>query len=276
MHTAVHRLNSYLLLIVLLGACTSRPFVIAATPTPEVPQYCKLRVEGRFIKDANGNTVILHGADLPTLREMDSSTRKPEQRLRELADAGARVVRLPVDRSEITPTFVPAVVSPFIDQANALDILVILVYRNDTTETVNAQGDNTEEWLRLALTYLRNAPGVWFQPFDTPIDTSKWQAVNQRMVDVVRGFRADNVMVIGNPTWLKNASPTSALVGANIAYAVDALDGWPLDAAPFILTNFAGANPKAVQAVQVWSIASDATQASKLAELWKSSQTCQR
>lgn len=239
-----------------------------------MPPFCKLHVDGRWVKDAQGNIVILHGANLPTLTDMQASERKPEDRLRQLAAAGARVVRLAVDQREITPTFVPAKVSPFVDQANALGILVILVYRNDTKETVNTQADNAEDWLRLTLTYLLNAPGVWFEPFDTPIDTPKWQAINQRMVDIVRGFRADNVVVIGNPTWLKDAGAAASLDGRDIVYSVESLGGQPLDAAPFVLMGFDGANMPTVRAAHVWTLTAGLDHISNFSGWWRSSQVC--
>ncbi|MFC1463230.1 MAG: cellulase family glycosylhydrolase [Candidatus Brachytrichaceae bacterium NZ_4S206] len=258
----------------LLCACSGRPLVVAATPTPVVPQYCTLRAEGRWIVDTGGNVVVLHGISMPTLTEMAQSNRGAAQRLRELAAAGARVVRLPVDQNEITPTFVPAAVSPFIDQANALGMLVILAYRNDLGETVRKQGEAAEDWLRLVLTYLRNAPGVWFEPFARPITTPKWRAMNQRIVDVARGLRADNVIVVNTPDWLRDA-PHELLTGSNIAYAVPSLDGWPLDAAPFILTGFDGVDIEAVQVAQVWSIATEAVRPSDLAALWRMGKPCQ-
>lgn len=245
-----------------------------ATPTPVVPQYCSLRVAERWIVDSSGDTVILHGASLPTLTEMAHSDRNGAQRLRELAAAGARVVWLPVDQREITPTFVPAMVSPFIDQANALGMLVILAYRNDLGETVRKQGEAAEDWLRLMLTYLRNAPGVWFEPLARPIATPKWRAMNQRMVDVARGLGAENIIVVNQPDWLRDA-PREFLSGSNIAYAVPSPDGWPLDAAPFILTNVDSAAIEATQVAQVWSIASDAARPDEWAPLWRASKTCE-
>ncbi|MCL6510986.1 MAG: cellulase family glycosylhydrolase [Anaerolineae bacterium] len=257
----------------LLCACGGRPLIVVATPTPPVPQYCRLHVEGRWVKDARGEVIILHGAELPTLSEMEAGDREPSRRLSELARAGARVVRLPIDQSEITPTFVPAVVSPFVDQANALGILVILAYRNDLQETVRDQGEAAEDWLRLALTYLRNAPGVWFQPFERPIPTPKWQAMNQRMLDVVRGFRADNVVVVHRPDWLRQA-PRALLNGSNVVYSVTDLSGWPLDGAPFIRAAFDGRDAPAVEAAQVWSIAAEDAPLEVLAPLWQRSRVC--
>ncbi|BCX05139.1 MAG: hypothetical protein KatS3mg053_3077 [Candidatus Roseilinea sp.] len=262
------------LAVLSLCACGGRPLAVAATPTPAVPQYCTLRVEGRWVVDARGNAVILHGASLPTLAEMAHSDHDATQRLHELAAAGARVVRLPVEQSEIAPTFVPAVVSPFVDQANALGMLVILAYRNDLGETARKQAEAAEDWLRLVLTYLRNAPGVWFEPFARPIATPKWRAMNQRMVDVARGFRADNVIVVRAPDWLRDASD-EPLVGDHIVYAVSSLEDWPLDVAPFVLTDFDGAGIRAVQDARVWSIATEAVRPADLAALWRASQPCE-
>jgi hypothetical protein len=262
------------LIALLLCACGGRPLAVAATPTPPVPQYCLLRVEGRWVKDAQGQIVILHGAEFPTLTEMETSHRAPSHRLRELARSGARVVRLPIAQSEITPTFVPAVVSPFVDQANALGMLVILAYRNDLRETVRDQSEAAEDWLRLALTYLRNAPGVWFQPFEQPISTPKWQAINQRMLDVVRGLRADNVVVVYQPDWLRQA-PRALLNGSNVVYSVADLSGWPLDEAPFIWAAFDGRDTAAVEAAQVWSIATEDVPPEALAPLWQRSRACE-
>ncbi len=258
----------------LLCACSGRPLAVAATPIPVVPQYCALRVEGRWVVDAGGHVVILHGASLPTLTEMAHSDRQAAQRLRDLAEAGARIVRLPVDPSEIVPTFVPAAVSPFVEQANALGMLVVLAYRNDPGETLNQQGEAAEEWLRLVLTYLRNAPGVWLEPFAQPIATPKWRAMNQRMVDVARGYRADNIIVVRAPDWLRDTSD-APLVGDRIVYAVSSLDDWPLDVAPFILTDFDGAGVQAVQDARVWSIATEAVRPTDLAGLWRASQPCE-
>jgi hypothetical protein len=258
----------------MLSACATRPLALAATPTPVVPQFCQLRVEGAQIKDGSGNVVILHGATLPTLNEMEASDRPSEQRLRALADAGAKVVRLLVDDAELTPTFVPAKVSPFIDQANGLGMLVILAFRNQAQATVNDQADAAEDWLRLAMGYLRASPGVWFEPFTSPINTPKYEDIAQRMVDVMRGYRAEQVIVIADPAWLKT-SGSAPLTGGNIAYRVDALAGWPLDAALFVLTDIGAGDIQAVQSAGVWSIAAEDADVSALATLWRTSQPCQ-
>jgi len=256
----------------LLAACAVRPLAVAVTPTPLVAQYCKLHVEGGLVKDGSGRAVRLFGATLPSLAEMTASAHKPEARLQALSAAGARVVRLAITEHEMEPTFVPATLSPFIDQANALGMLVILSYQNDVTLAANDQADNAEDWLRLALQYLRNAPGVWFEPFAHPVSAPAWQGMHQRMIDVARGFKADNVFLVDEPAWLKDGKP--GLSGGNIAYGMSSLDGWPPNAAPRVVINTDVAVFGAAQASGAWAISADDAITRERAALWKSSVPC--
>jgi hypothetical protein len=261
---------------VVLSGCAARPLTVQATPTPATAQFCTLRVDGRFVKDESGRALVLHGVQLPTLTEMMSSDRKPDQQLKELAAAGAKVVRVLIREPEITPTFVPAVLSPFVDQANALGMLVIIAYDNDTDFStrgrLNDVSEKAEDWLRLAMTYLLKSPGIVYEPFNVPpADSPKWPAIAQRMVDVVRGFGAQTVMLIGEPAWLKTGG--ELLKGDNVAYAVTALEGYPVDAAPFVVQPFDGSNIEAIQAAQAWTLAPEAS-AGGLSSLWQSSVSC--
>ncbi len=269
-------LPAWVVLMLALMGCTARPLTVQATPTPAVAQFCTLRVDGRSIKDEAGTALVLHGAQLPTIAEMEASDLKPDQRLKELAAAGAKVVRILVREAEMTPTFVPAKVSPFIDQANALGMLVILAYDNDadfsSRSKINDTSEKAEDWLRLALTYLLKSPGVVYEPFNAPpADSPKWPAIAQRMVDVVRGYGANTLMLIGEPAWLKEGG--ALLKGDNVAYSVASLDGYPIDDAPFVVQPFNGSNVKAIQAAQAWTIAPEAD-AGASSPLWKTSVSC--
>lgn len=153
-----------LLAQVALVACaphwTSESQSIAAEMTAEAARFCRLRVDGPSIRDEAGQRVVLHGANLPTLTEMEASPCKPANRLRDLADAGAKIVRLRVTDSEITPTFVPGPVTDFVRQANRPGLLVILA-RGDTIQTpLNQHVNDAESWLRLMIDHLKNNPGV--------------------------------------------------------------------------------------------------------------------
>jgi hypothetical protein len=267
---------AWVVLMVVLSGCAARPLTVQATPTPAVAQFCTMRVEGRSIKDEAGTALVLHGAQLPTLTEMIESDRKPDQRLDELAAAGAKVVRILVREREMTPTFVPAVLSPFVDRANALGMLVIIAYDNDTDFStrgkLNDVSEKAEDWLRLAMTYLLQSPGIVYEPFNVPpAESPKWPAIAQRMVDVVRGFGAQTVVLISEPVWLKDGG--ELLKGDNVAYTVASLEGYPTDDAPFVVQPYDGRDADAIQSAQAWTLAPEAN-AGGLSSLWKSSVSC--
>jgi hypothetical protein len=267
---------AWVVLMVVLSGCAARPLTVQATPTPAVAQFCTMRVEGRSIKDEAGTALVLHGAQLPTLTEMIESDRKPDQRLDELAAAGAKVVRILVREREMTPTFVPAVLSPFVDRANALGMLVIIAYDNDTDFStrgkLNDVSEKAEDWLRLAMTYLLQSPGIVYEPFNVPpAESPKWPAIAQRMVDVVRGFGAQTVVLISEPVWLKDGG--ELLKGDNVAYTVASLEGYPTDDAPFVVQPYDGRDADAIQSAQAWTLAPEAN-AGGLSSLWQSSVSC--
>ncbi len=251
-------------LVLLAGCGPVRPLVVEATPTPASPQYCALRVNGRVASDARGGTVVLHGATLPTLREMRAAGEDPAALLRALARAGAGVVRLPIDEDELTPTFVPAELSPFVDAANAQGLLVILAFRNDPSKTERKQAETSDDWLRLMLTYLRFSPGVWLEPYATAPDSPKWREMAQRSVDVARGLGSPVPIVIAEPRWLLQGEPP--LLGENVAYISADAQALPRYAEMPILL-LALTQRSAVPGDTTWLIAPE----SALVTLWDSS-----
>jgi hypothetical protein len=229
----------------MLSACAPVPLPEPAVQaTAQAGRFCGLAIEGRRILHPSGAPVVLHGANLPSLTEMTAGAYFPEARLRDLAEAGARAVRLPVRDAEITPTFIPGPVAAFVAQANALGLLVILSWDEDIQAPVNSRADAAEEWLRLMVDYLKNNPGVWFDPANAIRDVSprRQRAIAQRLVDVARGYRADNVLVINQPDWLADPDPAirRLLNDGRVVYGIDVEDmsRYPLDAAPFLFTRW--------------------------------------
>ncbi|HEY3290360.1 MAG TPA: cellulase family glycosylhydrolase [Anaerolineae bacterium] len=261
MYLSKHRLglslSSLLAMAILVASCGRSPAksipATAAGPTrTALPNgwQCDLTVQGKLIATPNGKRVVLHGANLPTLTEMEDSAYKWEAHLRDLAGANARVVRLPIDVKELTPTFVPSKVVPFVRMANDLGMIVILSWDATITDPVDDRVDDAEDWVRLELDYLNNNKGVWFDLYNQMQDVSPTRQRNiaQRLVDVARGFRSTNIILVNNPAWLFDADTqvSKLLSGGNIVYGVNAgvVNTMTLginhvtDQAPFMITRW--------------------------------------
>ena len=208
----------------LLAAC-AQPNPSAerrATPAAATPSFCQLRVEGNQIVDEKNRPVVLHGANLPTIAEMNASDQKPEQRLKQLADAGAKLVRLPVDESELLPAFVPGTLVPVIESANRLGMVVVVRLRNNPENGINEQADETEAFMRQIMVYpVSMSSGVWLEPFDKPVGSVKERSTLQSLVDVVRGYRRELMVLISNTGWMIDGSGTPLITGGNIVYGAD-------------------------------------------------------
>ena len=228
----------------MLSACSSAPAApINPNPRAATPagNFCKLSVVGNQIQDEHGKLVVLHGANIPTIAEMAASTQPSLQRLQDLADAGAKIVRLPVDDAELVPTFVPEKLAPLIEQANKLGMVVVVRFRNNTEKPVNAQADDAEEFLRLVLSYpIGYTPGLWFEPFDKPINHPRNRGATQAMVDVVRGLKSEAIFLITNIEE-DSKDPAKLLRGSNLVYGIYDTEhtiNYPTATAPFMLPNW--------------------------------------
>jgi hypothetical protein len=180
------------------------------------------------------------------------------------------MVRLRVDFREMSPTFVPARVVPFVQQANQLGMVVMLGWSTVISGSVDDAVDDSEDWVRQELTYLSNNPGVWFDLYDGTQDVSPTRQRNiaQRLVDVARGYRANNIIVVNDPAWLLESDPAinQPLPGSNIVYGLDgragaqaglklagAPKGFDVTKSPFIVTRWDG-DPGAMAALRALRI----------------------
>ena len=227
----------------LLAACARPP---APAPAPGSPNgFCRLTVTGSQVVLASGKPVTLLGASLPTLAEMARAGEKPIPRIQALASAGARLVSLAIDDDEVTPLFFPDKLAPVLQAANEAGIIVILSYRirlkaADRTAS-NNEVEKAEDFLKLALGYVRSAPAVWFDPIleITDFTAIRRRNIAQRMVDVIRGYRADNIILIRQADWFRESDPVLAapLQGGNVIYALgpgETAAGLPLTQHPFL------------------------------------------
>ena len=228
----------------LLAACARAP-----APSPASANgFCRLAVKGAQVVLASGQPVALLGASLPSLTEMARAGESPIARIQALAGAGARLVSLAIDDSELTPLYFPEKLAPTLQAATDAGIIVVLSFRIRLEAagrtSSNAEIDKAEDFLKLALGYVNGAPSVWFDPIAEIADVADFSAfrrrnVAQRMVDIVRGYRADNIMLIRQPAWFRESDPalSAPLSGGNIVYVLgpaESAAGLPPGQVPFL------------------------------------------
>ena len=234
-------LPTLLVSAVLVAACGRS----ATPPATAIGGFCKLSVAGNRVALASGQPIILLGESLPSLAEMARAGESPADRMRALAASGARLVSLAIDDTELTPLYFPESLAPVLRAANDAGVIVILSYRirleTANRGATNPEIDNAEDFLKLALGYVNSAPGVWFDPIQEikEIAPVRRRNVAQRMVDIIRGSRADNIIVVRQPEWFRESDPAlnAPLQGGNVVYALGAGDlgaGMPMDRFPFL------------------------------------------
>jgi hypothetical protein len=189
----------------------------------------------------------MNGATLPSISEMEASSKLPITLMRELAEQGAGIVRIPILESEMSQSFIPLKVLPLVHEANTMGLIVILAWNVVIEQVNNAQITTTEEWLRQLTIYMLNEPGVWIEPIneirDIPI--GRRRNVAQRYIDIIRGYRMENVMLINEPYWFLESNPelNKPLIGPNIVYGLSKYDptaGYKFDQYPFFVSKWDG------------------------------------
>lgn len=235
----VARPHLCLVAVALLAACARPP-----APAP-ANGFCRLSVSGSQVVLASGQPVALLGASLPSLTEMTRAGEAPIARIQALAGAGARIVSLAIDDDEVTPLYFPDKLAPVLQAAHDTGIIVVLSYRirlkaADRTAS-NNEVEKAEDFLKLALGYVKGAPAVWFDPIleITDFTAIRRRNIAQRMVDIVRGYRADNIVLIRQPAWFRESDPSlsAPLQGGNIVYVLgpaESAAGLPSGQVPFL------------------------------------------
>ena len=231
--------------------CLITTALLTACARPQVTEpgtangFCRLTVAGNQVVLASGQPVTLLGPSLPTLTEMARAGEEPIARIQAFAGAGARIVSLAIDDDEVTPLYFPDRLAPVLQAANDAGVIVILSYRillkaSDRSSS-NNEIDSAEDFLKLALGYVNSAPAVWFDPIREITDFSAVRRRNiaQRMVDIVRGYRADNIVLIRQPAWFRESDPglSAPLQGGNIVYVLgpaESAAGLPSGQVPFL------------------------------------------
>jgi cellulose 1,4-beta-cellobiosidase len=196
-----------------------------------------LSTSGRFIKDPQGNNVILRGVSLVDIGEVDlGRTRNTSQLINMATNESdgwyARVVRLPVYPNAIDSSpgwladpdaYFNNHLDPAIQTCVARQIYCIIDwhyiadYNNSTVDTATRAF-----WNYVAPKYA-NTPNVIFELFNEPVNPdnwSTWKQWAQPWVDIIRSHAPNNLILIGGPRWSQNLSSaaSSPFVGSNLVY----------------------------------------------------------
>jgi cellulose 1,4-beta-cellobiosidase len=195
-----------------------------------------LSTSGRFIRDPQGNNVVLRGVSLIDTWVADTRTRNAQQLTNMATDNAdgwyARVVRFPVYPNAIDETpgwlanpdaYFNNHLNPAIQNCVARQIYCIIDwhyiqdYNNSTVDTATRAF-----WNYVAPRYA-NTPNVIFELFNEPVNPDNWATWKQwaqPWVDIIRSHAPNNLILIGGPRWSQNMSSaaSSPFVGNNLVY----------------------------------------------------------
>ena len=227
-----------------------------------------LSVSGSFIRDPQGNNVVLRGVSLIDVAVANSRPRNAQTLTNMLTDAAdgwyARVVRFPVypDAIDGQPgwranpdTYFNNHLNPAIQNCISRQIYCIIDwhyirdYNNSEVDTATRAF-----WNYVAPRYA-NTPNVIFELYNEPINPdnwSTWKQWAQPWVDIIRSHAPNNLILIGGPRWSQNLSSAASapFVGSNLVYVAhiypehggqSTWDSWFGNAAnsvPFFITEW--------------------------------------
>ena len=227
----LHSLLVLLLVIAILLSSLALPTSIAhAINTPW------LSVSGRFIKDPQGNNVVLRGLSLVDVSVADSRPRNARQLIDMVTDDTnswyARVVRLPVYPNAIDgqpgwianpDSYFTTHLDPAVQECIARQIYCIIDWHYISDYTSSTIDTTTRAFWSYVAPRYANTPNVIFELYNEPINPdnwSTWKTTAQPWVNLIRSFAPNNLILIGGPRWSQNLSSAASdpFTGSNLVY----------------------------------------------------------
>ncbi len=218
------------LVVVLASGILLQVHVAQAINTPW------LTVSGRYIKDPNGNIVILRGVSIVDVSVADSRSRNAPALIDMATDNAngwyARVMRFPVypDAIDQQPGWLANPdayfnnhLNPAIQRCISRQIYCIIDWHYIKDYNSSAVDTATRNfWSYIAPKY-KDVPNVIFELYNEPINPdswSTWKTWAQPWVNIIRAVAPNNLILIGGPRWSQNVAEaaTNPFSGGNIAY----------------------------------------------------------
>lgn len=202
----------------------------------------KLHVEGNKVKDKSGNTVTLKGVvvrdgGVPLEENAANEKRLTETDYKYLAQQwNAQIIRFPVTpiywRSN--PFYLTRILDSEVWWANKYGMYAIIEWHGEGDILHPGQGTNsgaaetniTETinfWATVAQHYSGRS-GVIYEIFNEPGDNitwRQWRPVAQAIVDTIRIYDSNSLILIGGTSWSYNLQDIAAnpVTGSNLVYA---------------------------------------------------------
>ena len=253
---------SLFLIIILLSGLALPTGIVHAINTPW------LSVSGRFLRDPQGNNVVLRGVSLIDVSVANSRPRNAVTLTNMLTNETdgwyTRVVRFPVYPNAIDgqpgwianpDAYFNNHLDPAIQNCISKQIYCIIDWHYISDYTSSTIDTTTRAFWSYVAPRYANTPNVIFELYNEPINPdnwSTWKATAQPWVNLIRSFAPNNLILIGGPRWSQNLSSAASdpFVGSNLVYVAhiypqhggqSTWDSWFGNAAnsvPFFITEW--------------------------------------
>ena len=216
--------------LILLSSVALPTGIVRAINTPW------LSVSGRFIRDPQGNNVVLRGVSLVDVSVANARPRNAitltDMVTNETDGWYARVVRFPVYPNAIDgqpgwlanpDAYFNNHLDPAIQNCISRQIYCIIDWHYISDYTSPAIDTSTRAFWSYVAPKYANTPNVIFELFNEPINPdswSTWKTTAQPWVNLIRSYAPNNLILIGGPRWSQNLSSaaTDPFVGSNLVY----------------------------------------------------------
>jgi hypothetical protein len=199
----------------------------------------RLIVDGHELARGDGSVGTLRGVMVTPPERLADQGRFGPGLFRSLAQAGANVVRLPVDPEtwRTDPEYIARYLDPAVRWAGEAGLYVILdLHMIGNVETGSGQAMPESPALPLAETfwsataaYFRGTPHTLFEIFNEPagITADRWQLAATELVRSIRGVGGRQIVIVGGIDFASDASWVASrpMTDDNVAYAVHVYPG---------------------------------------------------
>ncbi|MBN1578462.1 MAG: glycoside hydrolase family 5 protein [Chitinispirillaceae bacterium] len=213
-----------------------------------------LHVDGAWLKDPDGNKVVLRG--IAVLPPKDQKSGKGFDFIAEKAtepNMYTRVIRIPVMPEAWNSSYLTQYLKPCVDVYTKKGVYVIIDWHY--IKDYEALDQSTRDFWTTVAPAFKDYSNVLYEVFNEPIYPAgqsawaTWKSTAQPWVDLIRTAAPKNIIIIGSPRWTQEAkfAVNSPFKGENLVYAIhvypvhqgwDDMFGKPCEKIPIFLSEW--------------------------------------